>query len=37
MFYYMKSFDREILEKALGRLGELAEADGLTLELCIYG
>jgi hypothetical protein len=33
----MKSFDREILEKALSRLGELAEADGLTLELCIYG
>jgi len=31
------SFNRTVIENALRRLGELAQADSLTLELSIYG
>lgn len=33
----MRSFNISILEKAFTRLGELAESEGVTLEICIYG
>lgn len=33
----MNFFDRNILEKALARLGDLANQEGITLDICIYG
>lgn len=33
----MKKITKELLLKALGRLGELAIEEGVTVELCIYG
>lgn len=33
----MKALTRNRLKQALRRLGELADAEGVTLELCVYG
>jgi len=33
----MKTLNRLVIEKALARLGDLAEAEGITLEICLYG
>jgi len=33
----MKTITLDLLHQAFRRLGELAEAEGITLELCIYG
>ena len=33
----MKSIDKPLLIRALTRLGELAQEEGLKLEVCLYG
>lgn len=37
MFYYMTKLDKKVIMRALTRLGELSEQEGIKLELCIYG
>jgi hypothetical protein len=33
----MKELNKQLLERALTRLGELADQEGITLEVCLYG